>query len=145
MIWNKKRKYTVKVYDMVTNTLFEDDDVVVTSEMALDIASFMKEAKELVTVQQYSYNNYSGYGGNYGSYSGANRYGHLENDDDQYDGHAGSWHRRIYGDGKKEPADKNLPAAQNNTGKGKTAEKKDGGAAATGGADKVVDFGHVFA
>lgn len=134
MIWNKKLEYTVKVYDMVTNTLFEDDDVEVTSEMAVDIAAFMKTAKEYVKVQTYNYGAAKTYGNGY-NYSGGYNYGGYGNygydDDDDYDttkNHAGgssnNWQRKVYGDGKKESP----------------AEKKDGSVGTGAGAGKIVDL-----
>ena len=49
MIYNKKLNYTIKVYDMKSNTLYENDDVVVGIDSETgDLESFLSSAEKLV-------------------------------------------------------------------------------------------------
>jgi len=58
MIWNKKMEYTVKIFDLTTNTLYEKKDVnVFIGEVPFDNADFIKDAKAMV--KSASYNAYS--------------------------------------------------------------------------------------
>lgn len=55
MIFNKRLEHFVKVYDMSTNTLYENDDVTVSViEDGLDTAEFLASAKEMVTTKTYT-------------------------------------------------------------------------------------------
>lgn len=60
MIWNKKFERTIKIYDMLNNTLYENSDVIVRlGENGVDLDAFIKEAKELVKAK-YQYGTYVG-------------------------------------------------------------------------------------
>ena len=88
MIWNKRLERNIKIYDMKTNTLYENSDVAVgiTGE-GEDLEGFIAEAKTLVQKKAYSaasqagakgsaYGGYGGYGGGYGgAYGGYGYYG----------------------------------------------------------------------
>ena len=53
MIWNKKREFTAKVYDMATNTLFDGSDVEVTYEPS-PVDEFIEDAKAMVRTRTYT-------------------------------------------------------------------------------------------
>lgn len=73
MIWNKSLKYTVKVYDLATNTLYENDDLYLhVGDADLDLVAFLSNARSSVKSKSYSYQNTPG--SNYGSRYGAGSY-----------------------------------------------------------------------
>lgn len=59
MIWNKKNQRTIFIYDMLKNTLFENEDIVVEANGEDDFAEFLKNAKSLVKTKSYNYNVYN--------------------------------------------------------------------------------------
>ena len=66
MIWNKKMERTAKIYDLKTNTLFEDKDIeVLVGNEGIDMEAFLKDAKDQVKTKTYPT-----YGGAYGAYQG---------------------------------------------------------------------------
>ena len=60
IIWNKRNEYTVSVYDLKTNTLYEDKDIEVgiNGNDGFDIKAFLNAADTIVVKKQTSY----GYG-----------------------------------------------------------------------------------
>ena len=54
MIWNKKGEHTIKIFDMLTNTFYDDDDVTVNIEGGDLLSGFLKEANQLVTKTYYN-------------------------------------------------------------------------------------------
>lgn len=75
MIWNKRMERNIKIYDMASNTLYEDSDIAVTVQgEGCDLDRFIKDAKSAVVKKYVSHScsnyNYSGsqYGGS--SYAG---------------------------------------------------------------------------
>lgn len=58
MIWNKRNEHTIKIYDLKTNTLYEDEDVVVevgNEDGGMD--DFLDNAKKFVRKRTYQYQN----------------------------------------------------------------------------------------
>ena len=73
VIWNKRGEKTIKIYDLAKNILFETKDVeVLVLNDGYNIISFLKSAKESVTVKSYYGGAYGNYGGTYngGGYNG---------------------------------------------------------------------------
>lgn len=64
MIWNKKFEHTIKIYDMLNNTLYEDSDVkIFIGNEGVDLDAFIKGAKETVK-PKYQYGSYTSQTGN---------------------------------------------------------------------------------
>lgn len=60
MIWNKRGEKTIKIYDMLTNTLFENNDVTIdVVNEVVGLNEFIKHADSLVKVEQYTYKKYT--------------------------------------------------------------------------------------
>lgn len=56
MIWNKKNEHTVKIYDLKTNTLYEDNDIVIKIGDKNDsMDDFLNNAKKIVRRRTYQY------------------------------------------------------------------------------------------
>lgn len=53
MIWNKRGEYTVRIYDMYTNTYFEGKEIDVVIEGQEDLNDFISDAKKKVTTSYY--------------------------------------------------------------------------------------------
>lgn len=63
MIWNKKFEHTIKIYDMLNNTLYEDSDITVyIGNEGVDLDAFIKDAKELVKPKYQCYSGQGAYG-----------------------------------------------------------------------------------
>ena len=63
MIWNKSLKYTVKVYDLATNTLYENEDLYLhVGDAALDLVAFLTNARTSVKTKSYAPSAGSSYG-----------------------------------------------------------------------------------
>ena len=54
MIWNKKLKFTCRLYDLRENLYFDTKDVEVKTIDALGIADFLKAAKSMIQIKTYS-------------------------------------------------------------------------------------------
>lgn len=64
MIWNKKFEHTIKIYDMLNNTLYEDKDIkIFIGNEGVDLDAFIKGAKDTVK-PKYQYGNYAVQSGN---------------------------------------------------------------------------------
>ena len=113
MIWNKRMEHNIKIYDMASNTLYEDSDIVVTVQSdGCNLDQFLKDASAAV-VKKYGSSNY-GYGGsNYGGSS----YGGSSYGGSSYGGTASKA-------GATTPAPKNAGLKPINGGKGKSGKKK---------------------
>lgn len=74
MIWNKRMEHNIKIYDMASNTLYEDSDITVTVQgEGCDMDRFIKDAKSAVVKK---YGGYAYGGSNYGgSNYGGSSYG----------------------------------------------------------------------
>ena len=60
MIWNKRQEKTIKIYDLSKNVLFETSDCTVKIlDDTIGLESFMKDAKEKVKENTYSYTSYT--------------------------------------------------------------------------------------
>lgn len=110
-IWNKRGEYTLKIYDMEINTLFETADI---SLKILDndstLQNFLEEADKLVkpavpaiTTPAYT----SSYNGSYGGGSYGDRYA--------YDGYYGDYYKGKYN---------NIPEYKKTTSEPKNASEK---------------------
>ena len=128
MVINRRLEQVVKVYDMATNTLYDDDSVSVTVDgVDCDLGTFIKESKAMVSEKKYTAGRSaaaSGYPYNPGScWTGSHYpYGYgadIDDDDDDND----SWPVNP-GSASKSSLKNKSGAGKGAKGKGKTSKGK---------------------
>ena len=70
MIWNKRGEYTLWIYDLEKNIVFENKDITLEiGESGDEFSAFLKEAKEIVKAKVTQYTGASGYSTGVGGYT----------------------------------------------------------------------------
>lgn len=138
MIWNKSMKHNISIYDMSTNTMYEDKDIIVTMvDQDLDLEAFMAGARKMVTT---TYVNYSGgvkgyQGSSYSNPRSSYSYPPYDDEDDvDYDEYTGGYWKNgvFYAGGLGEKTKKS----------GKSEKKE---SAAGSGAKDNIDYDEMIA
>lgn len=70
MIWNKRGEYTLWIYDLEKNIVFENKDITLEiGESSDEFSAFLKEAKEIVKAKVTQYTGAAGYSTGVGGYT----------------------------------------------------------------------------